>query len=263
MSSQPRPGGRRWLFGATGVAVAAGLGVLVAVALGRAGLPEPAVAEGEPVVDAWRLLLAAAFGVGAVVLALLGTALVGGVRRQRGTVGAAGESAPSTPSTPSTPSADTRLEFVYTIIPLVLAAAVFAIGLRTTARQELDRPADLSIEVTAFQWGWQYRYPDGRTVLGTAQAPPELVVPVGRDVRLELHANDVQHSFFVPAFLIKRDLIPGRTNELVLRAEQEGRFLGHCAEFCGLDHARMNFTVQVLPGAEFERWLADTARAST
>jgi hypothetical protein len=137
VSSQPRPGGRRWLFGATGVAVAAGLGVLVAVALGRAGLPEPAVAEGEPVVDAWRLLLAAAFGVGAVVLALLGTALVGGVRRQRGAVGAVGaggESAPSTPSTPSTPSADTRLEFVYTIIPLVLAAAVFAIGLRTTDR---------------------------------------------------------------------------------------------------------------------------------
>jgi cytochrome c oxidase subunit 2 len=79
---------------------------------------------------------------------------------------------------------------------------------------------------------------------------------VGRDVRLALVANDVQHSFFVPAFLIKRDLIPGRTNQLVLRAEREGRFLGHCAEFCGFDHARMNFTVRVVPGEEFDRWLA-------
>lgn len=274
MTGGTEPAGRRRrrrVLGPLGVVVAAAVGVAAARAWGRAGLPDPAAAEGDPVLDVWRLLLATALALGSVVLFLLAVALVEGVRNQR--LASARETAPAggdapllseagvadEPASPRPASSDTRLELTYTIIPLVIAAAVFALGLRTTARQELDRPASLTVEVTGFQWGWRYAYDGGPVVLGTAEDPPELVLPLRRDVRLELVANDVQHSFFVPAFLIKRDLIPGRTNALVLRAEREGPFLGHCAEFCGLDHARMNFTVRVVPAEEFDRWLATGA----
>jgi cytochrome c oxidase subunit 2 len=253
------------VLGVTCVVLAAGVGALIGLVSGRAGMPEPAAAEGRPVLDAWRMLLTAALALAAVVVALLAVALVGGVRRQRRAERAVAQAGPAhapAEGAEAAPSADTRLELVYTAIPLVVAAAVFTLGLWTTARQELDRPAELTVQVTGFQWGWRYTYPDGPTVVGTAEAPPELVLPLGRDVRLELVANDVQHSLFVPAYLIKRDLIPGRTNSLVVRAEKAGVFRGHCAEFCGLDHARMNFTVRVVPGEEFDGWLAGTAGAT-
>jgi cytochrome c oxidase subunit 2 len=118
-----------------------------------------------------------------------------------------------------------------------------------------DDPAPLTIKVTAHQWWWELSYaPDA------APTANEMHIPVGRTVRLELTSADVIHSFWVPSLHGKRDVIPARTNLLLLRADQPGVFRGPCAEFCGLQHANMTLTVVAESPAEFERWLA-TQRA--
>ena len=116
-------------------------------------------------------------------------------------------------------------------------------------RKAVRTPCDLTVEVTGFQWGWQFRYPDRNvTITGTAEAgqQPTLVLPAGRTARLVLRTTDVNHSFWVPAFLEKRDLIAGVDNAIDVTPTTEGTFDGKCAEFCALDHWRMTFTLEVV-----------------
>ena len=110
-----------------------------------------------------------------------------------------------------------------------------------------------------FQWQWQFRYLDeGFIITGDSEGdPPEMVVPVGSTIRLRLVANDVNHSFWVPRFLSKRDLIPGVRNVINVEVTERGTFTGRCAEFCGLDHWRMYFDVRSVDPAEYRTWVAD------
>jgi cytochrome c oxidase subunit 2 len=113
----------------------------------------------------------------------------------------------------------------------------------------------LEIQVTGKQWWWQIRYLDAdpTRVFSTAN---ELHLPAGRTVRLQLAASDVIHSFWAPNLQGKRDLIPGRENTLVLRADKPGRYRSQCAEFCGSQHARMAMWIIVEPREQFEAWSA-------
>jgi cytochrome c oxidase subunit 2 len=113
----------------------------------------------------------------------------------------------------------------------------------------------LQIQVTGKQWWWQVRYLDAdpTRVFSTAN---ELHLPAGRTVRLRLAASDVIHSFWAPNLQGKRDLIPGRENTLVLRADKPGRYRSQCAEFCGTQHARMAMWIVVEPREQFEAWSA-------
>ena len=112
------------------------------------------------------------------------------------------------------------------------------------------------MDVTGLQWGWRFQYPESDvTVVGDAHHPPTLVLPAGRTIGFDLVSVDVIHSFYVPAFLDKRDVVPGEENRVDVTTTRPGRFSGLCAEFCGLDHARMGFTVDVVPPSEFEAWL--------
>ena len=123
---------------------------------------------------------------------------------------------------------------------------------------KLTATPDLGVEVTGFQWGWRFRYPaQGITVVGDANKPPTLVLPVGANVRLRLIAADVVHSFFVPQFLVKKDMIPGVDNQLEIRPTQVGHYGGYCAEFCGLDHTRMTFSVEVVTPQQFQAFVAE------
>jgi cytochrome c oxidase subunit 2 len=88
-----------------------------------------------------------------------------------------------------------------------------------------------------------------------------MVLPLGETTRLRLVTRDVNHSFWVPRFLSKRDLIPKVRNEIDVTPNERGSFVGRCAEFCGLDHWRMNFSVRVVSPSEYRRWLADRERA--
>ncbi len=121
--------------------------------------------------------------------------------------------------------------------------------------------ADLRIGVDGEQFWWRVRYaPPGGSVV---EAANELRLPVGRTVELSLRSPDVIHSFWVPGLAGKMDMIPGRTNRLVVRATKAGTYRGVCAEFCGLGHALMAFDVVAMEPAAFDRWLAAQARPAT
>jgi cytochrome c oxidase subunit 2 len=111
------------------------------------------------------------------------------------------------------------------------------------------------IEVTGHQWWWQIKYDHPRADL-IAETANELHLPVGEPARITLTSSDVIHSFWIPNLHGKRDLIPGRKSVLVIRADRPGIYRAQCAEFCGLQHAKMGFIVIVEPKADFERWLA-------
>ena len=114
-------------------------------------------------------------------------------------------------------------------------------------------PPDLKIELTAHRWWWEARY-DAADPSKTFTTANELHIPVGRTVLLELKAADVIHSFWVPNLGGKKDLIPGRTASLALRADKPGTYRGQCAEFCGAQHAKMAVLVVALPADEYDAW---------
>ena len=117
------------------------------------------------------------------------------------------------------------------------------------------------IAVTAFRWSWRFEYRGERIRrVGTPDRPPTLYLPLGRATQIDLRSADVTHSFWVPAFLFKRDAIPGMTNVFDLQPTRLGDFPARCAQFCGLDHAHMTFVVRVIPPAAYESLLATRRR---
>jgi cytochrome c oxidase subunit 2 len=144
-------------------------------------------------------------------------------------------------------------------MPLVIVSVLFAVNVVTQNRvTKLSAHPDVRVEVTGFQWQWRFRYVrENITIVGDLEHPPTLVLPVARTVRLDLRAADVIHSFYVPAFLEKRDLIPGVDNQIDVRPNRVGRFVGHCAEFCGLAHDRMGFDVQTMTPTRFDAWVRE------
>lgn len=218
---------------------------------GRAGLPEPGTQQGESVVDLWRFLFWTAAALGGLVLALLAWCIVR--YRARG---------PDDGLLPPQVRGNLVVEATYIAVPLLIVAAIFVLSFRArpaTAGAGNRGPAVI-VDVTGFQWQWRFDYP-GRdvSILGTPDQPPELVLPVGRPVDLRLHSPDVIHSFFVPGFLGKVDVLPGLTQHFRLRPVRPARYAGFCAEFCGLNHSKMNFSVRVVPAGEFDAWLAGAA----
>jgi cytochrome c oxidase subunit II len=122
-------------------------------------------------------------------------------------------------------------------------------------------PDDLEIQVEGKQFWWRVRYkPPGGEVVETAN---EIRLPVGRTVTFSLDSPDVIHSFWIPGLAGKTDMIPGRTNKLVVQATAPGTFRGVCTEFCGLSHARMAFDVVAMEAADFDRWLVTQAQPAT
>lgn len=134
--------------------------------------------------------------------------------------------------------------------------AVFTIAsFVTTHALSVAGPDDLTIRISGMQWWWGVRYlgPDPSQAFETAN---EIHIPARRNVHLVLEGDDVIHSFWVPSLAGKQDLIPGRVNEITIRAEQPGVYRGQCAEFCGLQHAHMSFFVIADEPADFDRWMA-------
>lgn len=138
------------------------------------------------------------------------------------------------------------------IIPAVILTAVFALSLRDMAAlAQPDEPASMTVEVVGHDWWWEARY-DGGIVTAN-----EIHIPAGQPVRVELTTDDVIHSFWVPQLQAKTDMIPGRINHTWLEADRPGRYRGQCAEFCGLQHAKMAFFVVAQSPDDFDAWLED------
>lgn len=141
------------------------------------------------------------------------------------------------------------------ILPLTAIVVLLAFGI-PIGHNMLPWPVEegelLRIDVTGHQWWWEVRYPDSGIELRD-----ELHIPAGVAIDLHLTSADVVHSFWVPRLGGKLDMLPGRTNVLRLRADEPGVYRGHCAEFCGLHHAHMQFTVTAHSAADFAAWLAE------
>ncbi len=139
------------------------------------------------------------------------------------------------------------------VLPLASITLLLAFGIPVGHRM-LPLPADdtLRIDVTGHQWWWEVVYPESDIALRNT-----LTIPVDKPVDVHLRSADVIHSFWVPRLAGKLDVIPGHTNVLRLHAMQTGTFRGVCAEFCGVGHAHMRFTVKVVEGDAFEDWLKE------
>ncbi len=151
---------------------------------------------------------------------------------------------------------NTRLEIAWTIAPtiilMVLAVPMVAAIIDIGGDPEEDA---LQVIVRAEQFNWFFEYPELIDDEGNALSTPrELRVPVNRDIAISLESIDVIHSFWVPKLAGKLDVIPGRTNTMWFNATSPGTYSGQCAEFCGIGHAGMKFTVIALEEAEFQAW---------
>jgi cytochrome c oxidase subunit 2 len=165
------------------------------------------------------------------------------------------------------------LEVVYTIIPFIIIAVLFfyTVSTQNRVQQRSDNP-DVTVAVNAFKWNWQFVYPDttddngGQPVstVGSSTEIPILVLPTDQTIRFELASADVIHSFWVPEFLFKLDVIPGnengRDNVFEVTVREEGAYVGRCAELCGTYHAFMNFEVRSVSPADYDAYI--TARES-
>jgi cytochrome c oxidase subunit II len=167
------------------------------------------------------------------------------------------------------------LEIVYTIFPFIIIAGLFFFTVRTQDRvmARSDNP-DTTIAVNAFKWNWQFVYPDSKgpdgkpvSTIGTSDQIPILVLPTDRKVRFEVASADVIHSFWVPEFLFKLDVIPGnengRNNVFEITARQKGAYVGRCAELCGEYHAFMNFEVRTVSPQDYDAYVSARERGQT
>jgi cytochrome c oxidase subunit II len=158
------------------------------------------------------------------------------------------------------------LEVLWTLIPAAIVTMLFVATVHTLTIVEdfAAEPEGVIIDVTGFQWQWTFEYPeeDLPPFTGAGNVGPVLAIPVNERVRIRLHATDVIHSFYVPMFRYKQDVIPGRPNEFDLVVEQPGTYTGQCAEFCGLLHYEMFFTVEAMSRAEYDAWVVEQREAA-
>jgi cytochrome c oxidase subunit 2 len=234
---------------------AVGLVSLAVVASGcrlpRFGAREPITEQGGHTLSLWQGFFLVACVVAAIVFGLILFVTVRFRRRDD--------------RVPSQVGDNFRIEAVYMITPVVIVACLFAATVVTQSRIDPKRRPDLTVDVTGFQWGWRFHYPAQHvTISGSGvEAPPVLVLPEGRTTRLVLRTTDVIHSFWVPSFLSKRDLIQGVRNSVDVTPTATGTYDGRCAEYCGLDHWRMSFVLRVVPANRFDAALAEARRGST
>ena len=158
---------------------------------------------------------------------------------------------------PKQVSGNTTVEVVWTLIPALIVAAIAVPTTRAIFATQPEPPADaLYVEVIGKQWWWEFRYAVDGTK-DTVVTANEVHVPVGRPVVLLLKTDNVLHSFWVPQMGGKRDLITNRVNKLVFTPEEEGVYLGQCAEFCGDSHALMRMRLIAHSQSGFQNWLAN------
>ena len=207
------------------------------------GFPQPITEQGQRVYDLWLGSAASATVIGLAVWALIFIAVVKFRKKSD--------------ELPRQVRYNLPIEILYTVVPFVIIGVLFFY----TARDEnyldkLSAKPDVTVNVVGFKWNWQFGYPaDKVQVTGAVGKPAVLVLPTDRTVRFVETSPDVIHSFWVPAFLFKRDVVPGRANQFEVTIHTTGTFTGHCAELCGEKHSQMNFVVRVVTGPEYDAYI--------
>jgi cytochrome c oxidase subunit II len=211
----------------------------------RGGWPKPVTVQGKSVLNLWEGSLLASAIIGGGVLFLIVYAAIAFRRR-------------SDDQIPRQVRYNLPIEVLYTFVPIVIVSVLFyftAIG--ESSEDKINHKPALQIGVVGFQWSWQFNYAShGLSITGRPGQPPQLVLPEGEQIHFHLTSPDVIHSFWVVPFLFKRDVIPGHPNEFEVTIDEPGTFQGRCAEYCGIHHDRMLFTVKSLPKPQYQAWLA-------
>lgn len=220
--------------------------------LPRLGMPTPATEEGDTILRLWQGSWIVALAVGVVVWGLIIWAAI--FHRKRSS------------ALPPQTKYNLPIEVLYTVVPFIIIAVLFFFVARDEAKlvgpDTIPENPDQTINVVGRQWNWSFNYLDHDVWdAGTPGDPPTLYLPVDQTTVFRLTSPDVIHSFWVPAFVFKLDIIPGRINEVALTPNREGSFGGKCAELCGVDHSRMLFTVEVVSEADYEEKLAELRAA--
>lgn len=211
----------------------------------RAGLPEPATEETPLIGDLWVGTWIAALGVGLLVWGLILFAAVAYRRRHD--------------ELPRQTRLNAPIEFLYTVAPFAVIASLFYWTVQNQDEiVDVSAEPDITIGVIGQQWSWTFNHVDGDVhEIGTTTDRPTLVLPVDQTVQFELNSPDVIHSFWIPQFYMKMDVIPGKTNTFQVTPNREGTYAGKCAELCGVYHSRMLFDVEVVSEEEYEAHLQE------
>ncbi len=242
-------------FGALAVLLLALAGCSPNDTFTRMGFPDPITKQGAITLSLWQGSWIAGLLVGAVVWGMILIAVL--FHRRRGD------------KLPPQVRYNMPIEILYTVVPFVLIAVLFYY----TAKDEnsvdaIPAKAAVTVDVTGFQWSWQFDYPQSgvitngqmwnpnETAAVNQKQLPLLEIPEGETVNFNLTSPDVIHAFWVPEFLFKRDVIPGHPNHFSVTATKTGTFTGHCSELCGLYHSRMLFTLKVVTPAQYQTWIA-------
>ncbi|GAC1567340.1 MAG: hypothetical protein NVS2B3_04960 [Vulcanimicrobiaceae bacterium] len=215
-------------------------------------LPSGATAQAVALHQMWAVFFWSGIGVAAVVYGLIAWCLI---RYRKRTTDR---------ELPVQFRRNDRMELVYTGVPILMVVALFFMS--DAAERHVETIAaheDVVVDVTGFRWSWRFEYPKlGVSVAGERGRPPEFVLPIDETTRLNVTSVDVDHSFWVPDFLFKRDAIPGLRNVFDWTPKKLGTYRGECGEFCGLDHATMSFAVRVVSHDAFVRWAAAHRRVA-
>ena len=149
------------------------------------------------------------------------------------------------------------LELAWTIIPAILCGVMFIWSSSLFIRNSRPPTASTEIFVIGRQWMWKLQHPEGKSEIN------ELHIPVDRPIKLTMTSEDVIHDFFVPAFRVKKDVVPGNYSSIWFEATQTGKFHLFCAQYCGTSHSQMTGWVYVMKPADYEQWLSGGVRSET
>lgn len=227
------------------------------------GLPGQATEEAPHIANLWIWSWVAALAVGIIMWGLMFWVVVRYRRR-------------SADEVPVQTRYNLPLEIFYTIAPVMMVIVFFFHTVQAQNAVLPDDPEDpdLTLEIVGQQWSWTFNYPSGwegssdpdeiaegeyAYTVGAAGQIPTLVLPVDQTVRFNLHSPDVIHSFWIPGFLMKMDVVPGRTNSFQVTPTEVGTFKGKCTELCGTYHSRMLFNVEVVEQEDYEDRVAEIA----
>ena len=165
----------------------------------------------------------------------------------------------------------TWLEIAWTVLPVLILVVIAIPSFRLIYQEDRTQAADMTIKVVGHQWYWEYDYGDTAKVdfnsrmiadedlkpgqMRLLEVDNQLVVPVGKNVRVLTTSADVIHSWFIPSLGVQRYAIPGRTIETWFRAEKPGTYYGECNQICGTNHSQMPIAINAMPESEFQAWL--------
>jgi cytochrome c oxidase subunit 2 len=253
---------RRWApRAAIAVAVLLATAGCQSNAFTRMGMPAPVTKQAKVVVTLWQGSWIAAWCVGIVVWGAIIAAVIFFRKRSD--------------RIPEQVRYNLPIEILYTVVPFIMVGVLFFF----TARDEnyvdaLPAHPDVVIDVTGFQWSWEFQYPQYKVpkseyrevteigqmwngdIPGNENQLPLLEIPIGETVRFNLASTDVIHAFWIVPFDFKRDVIPDHPNHFEVTPTTTYTGIGHCTELCGLYHSRMLFRVKIVPAAQFKQWIA-------